>query len=757
MRLRLGYVCMILASRLTLAQSNPVSFTNEPGGSAVVSPTQRGLSFEQSGTRASKLGGRQKAASQTSGLSFASAVVYGTGGDDAVSLAAADLTGNGKIDIVVANCGSGNFCSSSVGVVGVLLGNGNGTFQTAVTYSSGGYGSASLAVADVNGDGKPDLLVANNCADAACATGGSVSVLLGNGDGTFQTAVPYGSGGYGAVSVAVADVNGDGKPDLVVVNSCANINGSCAENNSGDGSVGVLLGHGDGTFQAALLGDSGGFQPAYTAVGDMNGDGKPDAIVAQCYGPGFGCLPGEVGVLLGNEDGTFQTAVIYNALGDYPNSVAIADLNGDGKLDVVLADTGTGDHDDNPGAATVLLGNGDGTLQPGVIYPLGPTDYSGGYASSVAVADVNGDGKLDLVVGGEPGANVFLGNGDGIFQTVVTFSSGGLNPASVALADVNGDGLTDILVTNECGITDCPYAGSVAVLINTGTTAVLSPANLTFAPQAPGTSSSPQTVTLTNIATAALTLSGITFSGADATGFSQTNNCPSALAQNASCQIKVTFIPTAGGGQTASLRVSDSAHGSPQTVALSGTGQDFSLGITPGSTTVTPGQAGNYTMTVTPVSGFSQKVALTCSGAPAQSTCMVSPSSVTLNGTSNATASVGVVTSGTTAGLKYPGGDSPSGLLALCLAPFSFGLVVLTKAGGVRGRTRLLRILVLVCMFAVGAGISSCGGGGGNSGGGGGGGGSGTPPGSYVLSLTGSYTSGGVTLTHTVKTTLVVQ
>ena len=106
------------------------------------------------------------------------------------------------------------------GTVGVLLGNGDGTFQTAVTYGSGGYYADSVAVADVNGDGKPDLVVANACASSSnCANGGSVGVLLGNGDGTFQAAVTYGSGGqYEPDSVAVADVNGDGKPDLLVAN-----------------------------------------------------------------------------------------------------------------------------------------------------------------------------------------------------------------------------------------------------------------------------------------------------------------------------------------------------------------------------------------------------------------------------------------------------------------------------------------------------------------------------------------------------------
>src|SRR5208282_1700274 len=120
-----------------------------------------------------------------------------------------------------------------------------------VPYGSGGYHADSVAVADVNGDGKPDLLVANQCASSSNCNNGSVGVLLGNGDGTFQAAVTYGSGGYYAESVAVADVNGDGKPDLVVANDC------CAGGNGDDGSVSVLLGNGDGTFQTAVTYGSG--------------------------------------------------------------------------------------------------------------------------------------------------------------------------------------------------------------------------------------------------------------------------------------------------------------------------------------------------------------------------------------------------------------------------------------------------------------------------------------------------------------------
>src|ERR1017187_1485564 len=213
-------------------------------------------------------------------------------------------------------------------------------FAPAVGYAPGGSGPDSVAVADVNGDGKLDLIVANfcdevsncTCTDSACDYG-SVGVLLGNGDGTFQPAVTYLSGGYFTQSVAVADVNGDGKPDILVVNDCTSaIN--CAYT-VGNGSVAVLLGNGDGTFQPAVAYDSGGQFPNGVLVTDLNKDGKPDLVVSNFSGGinGFG----ELGVLLGNGDGTFQPGVPYPSGGYYTRSMAVTDLNGDGKLDLVVA------------------------------------------------------------------------------------------------------------------------------------------------------------------------------------------------------------------------------------------------------------------------------------------------------------------------------------------------------------------------------------------------------------------------------------
>lgn len=165
--------------------------------------------------------------------------------DGYYSVAVADVNGDGKPDVVVAYQGSG-----SDGSVEVLLGNGDGTFQAPVSYDSGASMAYSVAIADVNGDGKPDLVVGNGCSPSNCSEG-SVGVLLGNGDGTFQAAKTFSSGGFNYYHshVVIADVNGDGKLDLLVLNPCAT---SCDAGSPTEGSIGVLLGNGDGTFRSPV-------------------------------------------------------------------------------------------------------------------------------------------------------------------------------------------------------------------------------------------------------------------------------------------------------------------------------------------------------------------------------------------------------------------------------------------------------------------------------------------------------------------------
>jgi hypothetical protein len=325
-----------------------------------------------------------------------------------------DVNGDGRPDLVVANLGSNT--------VSVLLGNGNGTFRAQQTFTAGVV-PCSIAAADVNGDGKPDLVVANRN-----YTSGTVSVLLGNGNGTFQSQQTFATGSQ-PVSVAVSDLNGDGRPDLVVANR--------------GGTVSVLLGNGNGTFQTQQTFATGAY-PRSVAVSDVNGDGRPDLIVANFSS-------NTVSVLLGNGNGTFQSQQTF-ASGTHPYSVAVSDVNGDGKPDLVVANS-------NSNTVSVLLGNGNGTFQ------AQQTFATGSYPGSVAVSDVNGDGKPDLVVatgGSNAGIlSVLLGNGDGTFQTQQTFATGS-HPYFVAVSDVNGDGRPDLVVANSNSISS---SATVSVLL----------------------------------------------------------------------------------------------------------------------------------------------------------------------------------------------------------------------------------------------------------------------------------------------------
>ena len=294
----------------------------------------------------------------------------------------------------------------------VLLGNGDGTFKTPVNYAVGSY-PESVKVADVNGDGFADLLVGNG-------NSGTLGVLLGNGDGTFKAQVTS-SMGLTVVSFGVADVNGDGIPDVVAASL-------------GSDNLEILLGNGDGTFKSGAT-YSNGHVPAALSVGDFNGDGKPDlAVIYQDTN--------SIGVYLGIGDGTFQSPVSY-PVGTLPVAISIGDFNGDGVDDLAIANhTGT----DGTAASTVsiLLGNGDGTFKAQVT-------YAAPYADNILVADFNGDGKQDLGVtkldapDAQYGQSILLGNGDGTFQPPSTFATP-VSYASVA-ADFNGDGLPDLALS----------------------------------------------------------------------------------------------------------------------------------------------------------------------------------------------------------------------------------------------------------------------------------------------------------------------
>ncbi len=345
---------------------------------------------------------------------------------------ARNFNGDGKLDSVVANEIGNN--------VSVLLGSRPGTFQPAVNYNAG-IRPISVAVGDLNGDSKLDLAVANN--DPSGNIG--VSVLLGNGHGAFSAPTSYHTDVYG-YSVAIGDFNRDGKPDLAVANNYR----------PGDiqGHVSVLLGKGDGTFREAVNDTTPGFVALYVAVGDFNGDAKPDLAVGG--GTCGGCPPlSAVMVFLGNRDGTFRAAKGY-AVGDNSESaVAVGDFNGDSKLDLATANLNTNN-------VSVLLGHGDGTFQAAVNYAagLGPI--------YVTVGDFNNDAKQDLAVANLLANNlsVMLGNGNGTFQAAVNYDAG-TKSRFIAAGDFNADGATDLVKANSDGAT-------VTVLLNTrGTVASL--------------------------------------------------------------------------------------------------------------------------------------------------------------------------------------------------------------------------------------------------------------------------------------------
>ncbi len=343
-------------------------------------------------------------------------------GTSPTAIVVGDFNGDGKPDLAVANSGSAN--------VSVLLGNGDGSFQAAKNFATGGSPN-SIAVGDFNGDGKLDLVVGDSGAQGGTGPG-SVMLLLGNGDGTFQPGIQL---SVKASIVLAADVNLDGKPDLIA-----------------DGSL--LLGNGDATFQPAQNIGAG----APSLVGDFNGDGKPDLVAGG-------------GVLLGNGDGTFQSRVAFTLPSgcglfcrqSFSNVVA-ADFNGDSKLDLAIGRATKTCFDVCRAfpfsfSTLVLLGNGDGTFQaPKTVGP-------GGFF--LVTGDFNGDGKPDIAAAptiseGSSFFHLLLGKGDGTFPSTFDFDIGS-GPDFLAAVDLKGDKLADIVSAN---LTEA----AVGVMLNTSAT-----------------------------------------------------------------------------------------------------------------------------------------------------------------------------------------------------------------------------------------------------------------------------------------------
>ena len=781
---------------------------------------------------------------------FQNPVQYAAGGLP-LQVALADLNGDGKLDIasadsavsVLLGLGDGTFVKTSEYVIAnggeqsvvpgdfnhdgnldlatngqnsiaIYLGSSSGTLGSPQFYAAG-IKSGPIAISDFRNNGILDLVTPNyTCILGQICNPGTVSVLLGNGDGTFQPQVEY-PVGLEPLSVAAGDFRNNGKPDLAVVNQ-------------GSATVSILLGNGDGTFQPQVSYATIA-NPSQVLAGDFNGDGKLDLAVV-----GFG-----LSILLGNGDGTFKSHVDY-----YPtmnaSAAAAADFNGDGKLDLVIG---------SMGALSIFLGKGDGTFTPSNTYAVGGTGLS-----SIAVSDFNQDGNLDLAFAGLLQPSILLGNGDGSFvQPAIPYLLADTATFAINTGDFNQDGVPDLVgagysvstgtlvgvllstafkavspgslnfgsqgvgttssrqvitisnptnvkigiasiaangdfaETNDCGsslsegttcqinVTFSPSSpgtqpGSIIVTDNTrisplaipvqgsgvnGAFLTMSRARLNFPAQLVGTTSNPATLTLSNTGNAALNFTGISITGADVSDFSQINNCPSSLATEASCNVTVTFKPTAAGTQAANLAIHDSAPGNPQAVALSGVATavpDFSLNPSSGSSasqSVSAGQTATFSLSLAGSGTFSGAVNLGCAVTPAVTsgpTCNLSSSSEQISGGTAQSVTVKIATTAPSMGMLVPIGrpsNSPTvGWIMLCttiLFPLSWRV----------HRSRKGPVLAVPVMLATMLAWVACGGSGSspthNT--------QGTPPGTYTATVT--ATSG--SLSHTMPLKVTVQ
>jgi hypothetical protein len=392
---------------------------------------------------------------------FAGPVYYGVGSQP-LGIIATDF-GNGQLDLAVADAGSND--------VSVLLGRGDGTFAPAVRYPVG-VAPDSLVAADVNGDGKLDLGVTNggstyvsllpgrgdgtfapeqesavtdpptphrglaaadfngdgrlDLATPELLTSNDISILLGNGDGTFQTPMHF-AVGLGPVAMVSGDFTGDGRRDIASVNPTTN-------------TVSVALGAGDGTLQAPVsypVGDT----PQALATGDFNGDGRLDLAIANF-------ASGDISILLGLGDGTFRPEQRY-PVGQQPTSIVAGDFNGDGLIDLAVADTGSD-------GVSLLFGRGDGTFLPEARIA------APGLPQALVAGDFNRDGRTDLAVADYRSHDVavFLGRSDGTFEAPARFVLG-TSPIALITGDFNGDGVLDLATANL-------RANDVAILLGRG-------------------------------------------------------------------------------------------------------------------------------------------------------------------------------------------------------------------------------------------------------------------------------------------------
>jgi len=602
-----------------------------------------------------------------------------------VSIWVGDINRDGKLDVIVIESTSATRLAHTATI---LLGNGDGTFKSLGDLSGVGSVPIAVAIADFNQDGNPDLAVVNNVPIGS----GSVSILLGDGQGGFGPASSY-TTGIDSDPIAVGDFNGDGKVDIAV-------------GNLGPRTVSILLGNGDGTLQPDAEYSTGG-QGQSMVAGDFNGDGKLDLAVAD-----FGGEASSVSVVMGNGDGTFGSHIDF-AAGLTITALVAGDFNSDGELDIAVVDQANNDVKLllNSGGATLNISSSNSSSNFGdsvtftatVAHLLGtgaPTgtvtlEESGQALGAPVLLDSTGTARLTLstLSGGthrivslySGDASFYPNTGAGLTQTILpipitTLSVNALAFGNQGVGSISttqsfnltnaGDAtlsITSIIVSGEfaqtstCGfgvsagaactisvvfkptapgsasgtltITDnspgSPHTVTLAG-VGVGPTVSLSVSSLTFGPELVATTSAPQTVTLINSGNVPLSVASIGISG----DFAQSNVCGQSLTAGASCAFGITYAPKSSGTGSGTLTIKDNAPGSPHLVTLSGTGTDFLIAVPTGSsssTTVTAGQTAIYNLLLSPLSGFNGNVSLSCTGAPNLAACSVSPLSTTVS------------------------------------------------------------------------------------------------------------------------------
>lgn len=509
----------------------------------------------------------------------------------------ADFNHDGRIDAVVTSQGSN--------IASILLGNGKGGFDPSVTRATLARQPYNIVTADWNNDKKPDLAISGYGGD-------NVSILTGKGNGTF-TETSY-TVGLQPLGMVAADLNGDGATDLAVANRNSNTVSIMINNktgkfpatspsyatghapvalaagnfrltgqmdlavaDSGDSAISILPNDGTGKFGAPIpVALTANNFPAYMVAADFNGDGKVDLAVAN----------GNFVSIFLNSAGSFSSHVDIN-MNAQPTWLATASLRKNGIMDLVAVFNSS---------LAVLLGKGNGTFAAPVFYNFQTQAVS----TAVTIADMNADGILDLVVSnyGESTAAIMLGKGDGSFLplsryeiTCATCGGGTASPQAVVAADFNGDGFEDLATVNS--------SSTYTVYLNTPAAAVWH-SSLTFPTLQLGQTGTAQMGTLYSSGVASLTPK-VTVSPAD---YATTSTCPVAMATGSSCAVTVTFSPKDINARAGGITFADAATETPQKITLTGTGSEVNVNPSPvnfGS--IVHGTTATQTVTIKDLSG----------------------------------------------------------------------------------------------------------------------------------------------------------